>query len=464
MNDGNSAGLTRGHLPATVLRNLGPTAVGVVDLDRSIAPKAPDGGTFEDEQADWLLLVRLHDDPLAVVHVERDLNSVADEDPAAKIWRLAGSEIRRHVERHRCGEVPTCPGELLSDPPLPGGKCLSHEAPDILTSAAVVLSTIGEHTDQLERSLRSLLAQRRPNFEILVIDNQPGTGETRETVGRVAAGDSRVRYVPEWRRGLSVARNRGLSETDAELVAFTDDDILTDPGWLEWLLAPFVEPGVAVACGMILPLKLETEAQKRFEQYLGFSRGVRRRSYDLLTGRAAGLPLYPFLSDVYGSGASMAFRRADLIATGGFDTALGAGSPARAGEETDAFSTAILRGGRIVYEPRSLCWHEHDKESDAIRNQIFGYGAGVGALITKALTSDRRFYHAVASKSVLGLLGRQAPKPDLPGNGIPGAGTADRTEELLRARRKGIIRGPLFYVRGVIRSRRMGLRDVIHGK
>ncbi len=462
--NGRATALTRGNLPVTVVQNLEPTAVGRVDLDQSITPNSPDGRTFGGDQRDCLLLVRLHGEPLAVVHIERDLNCIADEELAAEIWRLTGPEIRRHIERYRCAEVPKSYTDLLGGSLLSAEECTGDEVPEIAASVAVILSTIGREPTQLKRCLRSLLMQRHEEFEIVVVDNRPATGDTRQTVSGVAADDPRVRYVPEPRAGLSVARNRGLNETDAELVAFTDDDVVADPYWLEWLLAPFNEPGVAVACGMVLPLELQTEAQKRFEQYLGFSRGVQRRSYDRHTGQIASLPLYPFLADIFGSGNSMAFRRADLIASGGFDPALGAGSPARAGEETDAFSTAILRGGRIVYEPRALCWHEHRKDGDALRDQIFGYGAGVGALVTKGLTSDRRFYRAAASRPISTLLGRRVRGRAPADTGTVGAeSAADRPKELLRARRQGIMRGPLLYAQGVLRSRKLGLCDVIRG-
>jgi glycosyltransferase involved in cell wall biosynthesis len=155
-----------------------------------------------------------------------------------------------------------------------------------------------------------------------VVDNRPASGDVLRTVRSVAAGDQRVRYVPEPRVGLSVARNRGVRETDAEIVAFTDDDVVADPCWLVWLLAPFSESGVTATSGMVLPLELETEAQKRFEQYGGFSKGMERKSYGLRTGRVAGRALYPFLGDRFGGGNSMAFRRGELVAAGGFDTAL----------------------------------------------------------------------------------------------------------------------------------------------
>jgi hypothetical protein len=272
-----------------------------------------------------------------------------------------------------------------------------------------------------------------------------------------------VRYVPESRVGLSVARNRGISETDAELVAFTDDDVVVDPRWVDWIVAPFAEPEVAATCGMALPLELETEAQKRFEQYFGFSRGLERRSYDLRARRAAGRLLYPFLVDIFGSGNSMAFRRTELVATGGFDPALGAGSPARAGEETHAFSTVILRGGKIVYEPRALCWHEHRRDNAALRDQVFGYGVGVGAILTKALTSDPRFYVAAARSVPMALNLRRRRRTSADENAMLGGDSVKRPEDLLQAKREGMVRGPLRYAEGAVRAHRLGLGDVIRG-
>ena len=41
-----------------------------------------------------------------------------------------------------------------------------------------------------------------------------------------------VRVVRETRPGISAARNRGLEAAKGEIVAFTDDDVEVDPGWL----------------------------------------------------------------------------------------------------------------------------------------------------------------------------------------------------------------------------------------
>jgi O-antigen biosynthesis protein len=453
-------GLTRGCLPIAAFEHLDPTAVAVVDLEHLVLPSSPDGRAWEGNERDALILVRFHGEPLAVIHIDEEPAALNEKRLATLVWQKAGAEVRRHIERFACAPLPDGPQELIDAPPSYSKKCSGGQPPRSGASVAVIVCTAGRD-EQLKRCLRSLLAQQGVEFEIVVVDNCPATGETLRTVSAFAAEDERVRYVAEGRVGLSVARNRGISETAAELVAFTDDDVVVDATWLAWLIAPFAQPTVAATSGMMLPLELQTEAQKRFEQYLGFSKGVKRRSYDLRISPGAGRPLYPFLVDVFGSGASMAFRRAELVAADGFDPALGAGTPARAGEETYAFSTMILDGGGIVYEPRALCWHEHHREGDDLREQVFGYGVGVGAIVAKALTREPRFYAAAARSLPIALRMRKRRRFLAKKNSktAPPA----RPRDLLHARRQGIMRGPLRYAQGMVRSYRLGLRDVIRG-
>ncbi len=288
---------------------------------------------------------------------------------------------------------------------------------------------------------------------MIVVDNRPGTGETLALVSKMALNDGRIRYVAEPREGLSVARNRGLAEaTAAEFVAFTDDDAVVDAGWLYWLLAPFADKSVTVTTGMVLPLELETIAQKRFEQYAGFSKGTDRRSYDVAAGRADDRLLYPYWGGMFGSGNNMAFRRRDLIMAGGFDTTLGAGSPTGGGEDIAAFSDAILRGGRLVYEPRSLCWHEHRRDEDALRKQLFNYGAGFTASLCRAAWRDPRFLWSAARAipTVIRLLYRRRHAGSAAGDGRLPA-------ELSRLEHSGMLRGPVLYAKSVRRVSRLGL-------
>ena len=448
--------LTGGHLPVAAFRHLEPTAVGVVDLDKSITPRTPDGRTWGVSQRDGLLLLRLHEQPIAVIYVDKEPGALTNDELASQIWQSASLEISRHIERSGCSLPPGASGALLNEIRSLIGSCPGDRPRKPDMSVAVIVPTVGRE-EQLRRCLHSLLAQQGPKFEIIVVDNRPANGGALRVVSPLAATDPRVRYIAESRGGSSVARNRGTSETDADLVAFTDDDVVVDQSWLEWLMSPFADPKVTATCGMVLPLELDAEAQKRFERHGGFSKGVECRAYDIRTQRGL---LYPFLGDLFGSGNSMAFRRGELVAAGGFDPALGGGTPARSGEDIYAFSTAILRGGRLVYEPRALCWHEHRRDSDTLRGQIFDYGVGLGAIMTKALLSgDPRFFRVVAKSLPLVIRSRQSSssvEEDDAGDGI-------RSQGLLRTQRAGMLRGPLRYISGSAQGHRLRLGDVIKG-
>jgi GT2 family glycosyltransferase len=386
---------------------------------------------------------------------------MSEAEFADSIGRFAGPKIREHTERFCCAAVPDGPAALFES--IRGSTvCPSENKEPPVATTAIILCTTGGRGDQLKRCLQSLVSQVGVEFELIVIDNRPGSGNAREFVIPLAAEDRRVRYVPEPRAGLSVARNRGIAETDADLVAFIDDDVVADPSWLRWLVTPFSESKVAATSGMVLPLELETPAQKHFEQYVGFSKGVERRSYDLKGGTGAERLLYPFLGDVFGGGASMAFRREELVAAGGFDPALGAGSPTKGGEDMFAFSKAVLRGNETVYEPRSLCWHEHRKDPGALREQVNGWGIGLGAVLTKALLTEPRFYVA-GLRSVPLALDLVRSRRDLATSGAARGGAVTRPKDMLRVQRQGILRGPLRYFKSVRRARRLGLRDVING-
>jgi glucosyl-dolichyl phosphate glucuronosyltransferase len=109
----------------------------------------------------------------------------------------------------------------------------------------------------LEDALRSVLAQdpaSTPPFEFLVVDNN-STDQTRETIARFAAADSRVQYVFEPQQGVSFGRNAGIRRARAALIAFTDDDVRVEKDWVAAILRAFAEhPDADVVGGRVLPV------------------------------------------------------------------------------------------------------------------------------------------------------------------------------------------------------------------
>jgi GT2 family glycosyltransferase len=307
---------------------------------------------------------------------------------------------------------------------------------------------------QLLRTLEDLLVQTYPRFELIVVDNRPGAGFTREAVTGRYGADPRVRYLPEPRVGLSAARNAGLAHARGALVAFTDDDVTIDRHWLSSLAQVFLDDReTACVTGLILPLELDTPAQLWFEQFGGFAKGFQRRSFHLGPGHPRDA-LFPYAPGRFGSGANAAFRTGVLRALGGFAMELGAGTPTRGGEDLDAHLNVLHAGHRLVYQPRALVWHPHHLDLPGLSRQIHRYGIGLSAAMSKRLAGGRDERRAILRRLPAGLA--YAVHPGSAKNRSKGPGYPARLTLLELA---GMLRGPITY--GLAR-RSAGARNPTH--
>ncbi len=80
---------------------------------------------------------------------------------------------------------------------------------------------------RLVRCLEALAPQLAPDVELVVVDN----GST-DDLGPARAALPGVRIVTEPAKGAALARNRGVAETTAPVLAFIDSDCLPAPGWI----------------------------------------------------------------------------------------------------------------------------------------------------------------------------------------------------------------------------------------
>ncbi len=81
----------------------------------------------------------------------------------------------------------------------------------------------------LGRTLGALTAQDlEGGYEVIVVDD----GSRDDTAGIAADGGSAVRLIQQPRLGPAAARNRGVVEARAPLLAFCDADVFPEPGWL----------------------------------------------------------------------------------------------------------------------------------------------------------------------------------------------------------------------------------------
>jgi GT2 family glycosyltransferase len=398
------------------------------------------------------LLVKLHGHPLGTVRVPLD----KPDFDVSRLAQVIVQGLANPIREHLAGDGLAGDGSAADSPVVDAARLeaglpdsQSCRRPSTSLDVSVVVTAI-EASDSLRRTLAALARQSTPPAEVLLVDNRPTTSGIPAMLEDLPELPEPPRYVPEHRKGLSYARNAGLNAARSEIVAFTDDDVLLDESWLDALAAPF-EAGPEIVCssGLILPLVLATGAQLLFEEFGGFSKGFEMRRFDLEKHRGDG-PLYPFNAGQFGSGANSAFRTSFLREIGGFDEMLGTGTPARGGEDLDLFLEVLGHGGTIVYQPAAVLWHEHHADMAQLEKQLFAYGVGLGAMLTKRLVTrpeERRQIFRKAPEGLRYLLGTRSEKNARKTTSYP------RRLTLLEL--AGVATGPIAYARSTrARSRR----------
>ena len=259
------------------------------------------------------------------------------------------------------------------------GHCLSPPS----LSIAICTKDRAKRLARLLGSLQRVVpASRFRSTEILVVDNASIDGSTREAVDAFAD----VRYVAEPRPGLDFARNAALRHASGELLAFLDDDVVVDRDWLQGLFAAWEGcPDAGGFTGLVLPYRLDTEAQIQFEQRGGFGRGFEAKRFHSTSADNA---LHPVGAGVVGAGCNMAFDRSLLFSIGGFDEALDTGAPLPGGGDLDIFYRVLRSGRAMVYDPRYMVYHEHRESIPQLRRQYWTWGLGFMAFLTKSRRCD----------------------------------------------------------------------------
>ncbi|MCD6306250.1 MAG: glycosyltransferase [Deltaproteobacteria bacterium] len=252
---------------------------------------------------------------------------------------------------------------------------------DALPLASVAVCS-RDRVHYLDRCLSAIEQLTYPRLDVLVIDNAPGTAAAERLVRDKF---TRVRYIVEPRPGLDWARNRAIAEAHGEIIAFTDDDVVVEPGWIDAIVHVFVEDRQIMAVtGLVTPYELETEAQILFERYGGFGKGQKRKSYP--AQRAANRSKWSHLAaGDMGTGANMAFRRSLFDHIGGFDPALDTGTATTGGGDLEIFFRTVEKGYRLVYEPAAKVRHIHRRDYRQLKSQIRSWGIAFTAYLTRSI-------------------------------------------------------------------------------
>lgn len=236
-----------------------------------------------------------------------------------------------------------------------------------------------DRPEHLARLLQSLQHQQCQDFEVIVVD-QSGTDNLarNSTVIASAARTLAIQHVPTNTRGLSRARNIGLSLAAGRLVALPDDDcwysndtLLHVVTWFDghhgysFLTGQYTEPGV---------INTNFSSQSRVLENP-------TSSFDC-------------------SSVTLFFDRKTIeSAQLRFDEAIGAGTDLPAGEECDFIIRLITTGSIGFYDPTLVIYHQIERQSDSRLKLHEKYEIAYGYVIGKHV-----FIPRIAIRLTVGLI------------------------------------------------------------
>jgi glycosyltransferase involved in cell wall biosynthesis len=284
-----------------------------------------------------------------------------------------------------------------------------------LPTAISVIVCTRDRSESCAQTIARILETRPAGTELIVID-QSRDGDTLAALSRLEGFDS-VAYVRSESRGLSAARNLGADLAAGEVLVYTDDDCLPEPGWVEaWHQCLAEDAGIGVGFGQV--------SCPPFDPLKGYTAGFNTRD------GSHGLELFRLGAGQVGMGANMALPKAVWRSIGGFDEGLGAGTRFPAGEDADFAYRVVRAGFHIRHLSAARVWHYGYRQGAGASTLMRGYVAGIAAMYAKhARCGDAEAFRLLVSEL-----------------GHHGAGVTRRL--LSRTRPLGVM-GMLYFLRGL---------------
>ncbi len=194
--------------------------------------------------------------------------------------------------------------------------------------------------EELKDVLKSLLClngKDEMDHRITIVDNN-SSDNTKGVVREFQKiSDQKIHYIFEPEQGQAAARNRGIKETDGDVIAFIDDDAIASKNWLKVIYKKFLNSDIDCLTGKVIPLW----SCKIPRWYHPRMRGV---IVDVDRGDDT------FVLKKLMPAVNMAVRRFVFEEYGGFRL--------DRGEDTEFSCRVVKAGCKILYCPEMLVYHK----------------------------------------------------------------------------------------------------------
>ena len=244
-------------------------------------------------------------------------------------------------------------------------RLLPEIVPAPMPSISLIVPTRGR-TWQIGRLLDSLAAQTRSDFEVIVVDQNPGPILERPLARRADPFALRHVHRPA-DKGISLARNVGWRLAAAEVLLFPDDDSWYPPDFL----ARGLDRMTALATDVLTGRSTDEVGRSINGRFSSRNGPITRHSVWVMQQE--------WITFV---------RRPLMERLGGYDESIGIGgaTPWQAAEGPDLILRAIAAGAVCRYEPSLTAFHEEHavrRPDAAFLAKSRGYNRGKGYVLRK---------------------------------------------------------------------------------
>ncbi len=225
---------------------------------------------------------------------------------------------------------------------------------------SLIVASVGR-TEELNDLFQGFVDQPFRDFQVILVD-QNEDDRLAPIVARFR-GQFPLQHIRSEVRNASHARNVGLAAATGEIVGYPDDDCQYQPDTMTRVAAHFnSDPELTLLGGPCVSATGEH-----------------------INGRWAPVPCPITEKNVWTTmaGYSMWIRTPAARAVGGFDPAIGPGTPWGSSEEPDFALRLLRRGYRGWYDTRVTIRHPDKSLSAHATARAFHYGAGMGRVFRR---------------------------------------------------------------------------------
>ena len=209
----------------------------------------------------------------------------------------------------------------------------------------------------------------RSKFEVVVVDD--GSRLPVHTLISPFFDKINLTIITQKNSGPSMARNAGANRAKGDFLAFTDDDCMPSPDWLQSLSLRFqTSPECAVVGRTVNALTdnlFDTASQMLIEYLFAYYNNDSNQARFIISN-------------------NLSLSRKQFNIVGGFDT----GFSSAGGEDREFCEHWQHCGFKIIYAPEVLVYHAHGMTFSSFWRQHFNYGRGAFIFRQKCLHNRRQ--------------------------------------------------------------------------